>query len=93
MSLSENGDLKVYDNNLKKLLINENIMFLLKENLKILSNNSDLPDSGSKDPIESISLDNNGVPVLFLKTKNVYIFNIPMKTWQKIDNFNLEIGN
>ncbi|EAR94477.1 TUP1-like enhancer of split protein (macronuclear) [Tetrahymena thermophila SB210] len=92
MSLSENGDVKVYDNNIKKLIINENIMFLLKENLKMLSQNQDLPDSGSKDPIENVTLDNNGVPIIFFKTRNVYIFNVPMKTWQKIDNFNIEIG-
>lgn len=67
-------------------------MFLVSENLKIIANNADLPENAAKDVIENVHLDGQGVPVIFFKTKVVYLYNSNMKLWQKIDNYALDIG-
>jgi len=73
--IKSNGDLKLYDIENKKLKIDENIMFLLKENMTQINNFTNSPYRGMRDPIENVYLDNNSVPIIYFKSQNVYLFN------------------
>jgi len=74
MLIREDGNLRVYNFEDKKIILDENCYSLIKE----LSTNE--PPSA-----DSIYLDDDGIPYICLKPNLVVFYNTEMKAWQRID--------
>lgn len=80
--IKNNGELRVFNIETKKNIIEENISFILKEN--------NINDDNFQ--IENVFIDDNSVPFIYFKTKNVYFYDIEQSFWQKVNNEFFEIG-
>lgn len=88
--LQENGDIRVQNVDQPQIKIKENIMFLIKDNLT--KEKDDQVIAYNKEPIQTIYLDERGVPFIFFKTQNIYFYSMENQCWHKLDFSAFEIG-
>jgi len=74
MLIREDGGLRVYNFEEKKIILDENCYSVIQELC-----------TGGPPSVDSIYLDDDGIPYICLKPNLVVFFNTEMKAWQRID--------
>ena len=80
--LDKGMSMKIYDIKNKKSIKAENIGFIYEQNCKECGESPE-----AYQYIEKIYLDQNNIPFIFFKNKNIYFYNEESKFWSKFFYF------